>query len=60
MMENRITLVKYWMIPFSDSQLREWLTGTKVTRLIAYVTLSHRECRNVSHFTIPFPPITCI
>ena len=34
MMEKRITLVTYSMIPFSDSQLGEWLTGTKATNCL--------------------------
>ena len=34
LMEKRITLVTYLMIPFSDSQLGEWLTGTKATNCL--------------------------
>ena len=53
-MENRITLVTYWMIPFSDSQLREWLTGTKVTNCLRN-PLSQRVPKGIA-FHDTFPP----
>ncbi len=54
MMENRITLVTYSMIPFSDSQLREWLTGTKVTNCLRN-PLSQRVPKRIA-FHDTFPP----
>ena len=50
-----------WRIQWYLSPTLNLENGSLVQKLlISYVNLSHRECRNVSHFTIPFPPITCI
>ena len=54
LMEECITLVTYSMIPFSDSQLREWLTGTKATNLLRN-PLSQRVPKRIA-FHDTFPP----
>jgi hypothetical protein len=53
-MEKRITLVTYLMIPFSDSQLGEWLTGTKATNCLRE-TLFQRVPKGIA-FHDTFPP----
>ena len=54
MVEECITWVTYSMIPFSDSQLREWLTGTKVTNCLRN-PLSQRVPKRIA-FHDTFPP----
>ena len=54
LMEECITSVTYSMIPFSDSQLREWLTGTKATNLLRK-PLSQRVPKRIA-FHDTFPP----